>query len=325
MEKSPDTPPSIDPSRIHSAVALAILGIAGGICLVLLALAHSPGFESGMRAIRWEEAKRTKNIVLPVGHLSEDADRVLNEEIPATDHRHGGVYIMGTSSTQWALRLWDLPEDQRRLIHNDALVGTGHVGQGLLLRYLRDREGLLDAGPEKTLVIFGTGYQNVGFNVDAGSNMSRSLALRGFYDRGLDGSIERSGMGPLRRMITIERARLYGIAGGLKQLAQNLIRDRIGRSRSRFQDVREFNRARTFLMGPDWREKITKELTALMASVDDLRGRGARVLVLLMPQGSWEANIPFDRTYNEELLKLSEARGLKILDHLRSSGLLPAR
>jgi hypothetical protein len=361
METSPDPSPvsAPDPGRIHSAVGLAILGIAGGICLVLLALAHSPGFEAGMRAIRWEEAKRTRNIVLPVGHLSDDADRVLNEEIPATDHRHGGVYIMGTSSTQWALRMWELPEDQRRLIHNDALAGTGHVGQGLLLRYLVEREGLLDAGPDKTLVIFGTGYQNVGFGVDDGSNMSRSLALRGFYVRGPGGSIERSEMGSLRRMVAIERARIYGIAEGLKRLAQNLIRDRIGRSRSRTQDPREFNRSRTALMGPDWREKIDKELAALAASIDDMRARGARVLVLMMPQGSWEENVPFDRAYNEDLLKFCKARDLKVLDlrkllddddfadsthltptgmekfervvlpvcldHLRSAGLLPAR
>jgi hypothetical protein len=361
METSPDpTPiPSPDPGRVHSAVALAILGIAGGICLVLLALAHSPGFEAWMREIRWEEAKRTKNIVLPFGHIADDADRVLNEEIPSVDHRHGGVYITGTSNTLWALKLWDLSEQQRALIHNIAIVGTGHIGQGRLLRYLVEREGMLDAGPDKTLIIFGTGYQNVGFRPDEGSNMYRALASRGFYGLGPDGSIERSAMGPLARMASIERSRLYGIAGGLKQLAQNLIRDRIGRSRKRYQDFAEFNQGRSFHMGADWRAKIDKELTALIASVDDMRAKGARVLVLLMPQGSWEANIPFDRTYNEELLKLCEARGLKpldlrkilddddfadsahltptgmekfgravlpvCLDHLRSTGLLPAR
>ena len=353
-----DRPPP-DAGRIHSAVALAILAVAGGLCALLLALAHSPGFEAAMREVRWEEAKRTKNIVLPVGHIGDDADRVVNEEIPAIDFRRGGVYITGNSNTTLALKLWDLPEGQRALIHNIAIVGTGHVGQGHLLRYLVEREGMLDSAPEKTLIIFGTGYQNVGFRAFEGTNMYRALASRGFYDLAPGGSIRRSAMGPLARMASIERSRLYGIAAGLKQLAQNLVRDRIGRSRRRYQDFAEFNRGRSFLMGPDWRARIDTELAALIASVDYARSRGAKVLVLLMPQGSWEANIPFDKTYNDELIKLCRARGLEPLDlrkllddddfadsahltptgmekfggavlpichdHLRSSGLLPAR
>jgi hypothetical protein len=272
MATTADLSSPTDAGRVHAAVSLSMLGVVGGLCLALLGLAHSPGFEAWMRATRWEEARRTKNLVLPVGHLADDADRVLNEEIPATDHRRGGVYIMGMSSVLWALRTSELPEEQRAWIHNDALVGTGHVGQGQLLRYLVEREGLLDAGPGKTLVIFGTAYQNVGFDADEGSNMTQALARRGFYIRKPDGSIERSAMGLPERTIAIERARLYGIAGGLKQLAQNLIRDRIGRPRSRVQDIREYNRARTSLMGPDWRAKVDKELAALTTS----RPKGSR-------------------------------------------------
>ena len=88
----PSTP--TDAGRTHSSTALAILGVAGGACLALLLLVHSELFESWMRSVRWEEAKRTGNIILPFAHIVDDADRVLNEEIPRTDTDGGG-------STSW--------------------------------------------------------------------------------------------------------------------------------------------------------------------------------------------------------------------------------
>ena len=266
---------------------------------------------------------------------------------------------MGTSTVLWAMRPWELPEEQRRWIHNDAIVGTGHLGQARLLRYLVDREGLLEAGPGKSMVVFGAAYQNCGFPAFEGSVFETALTRRGFYEVGPGGSIGRSAMGPLERTLSIESAKVYGIAAGLKQLIQNLIRDRVGLSRMRVRDVGEYNRARVGLMGPDWRAKIDGELAALMVVDRRAAGGGARVLVLLMPQGSWEANLPFDRTYNDKLLELCRARRVEVLDlhgllvdddfadsahlaptgmvkferavlpvcvdHLRSAGLLPAR
>jgi hypothetical protein len=188
-----------DPGRVHAVVSLAMLTVVLGTCLGLTLLSHSASFEGWMRQVRWEEAQRTKHFYWPMGHIANDLDRVLNEEIPAIDHRRGGVYIMGTSNTTWGLKLWDLPDEQRALIYNASTVGTGHEGQGMVLRYLVEREGLLDAGPEKTLVIFGAGYQNVSRPEDEKSFLSQALADRGFYDRGPGGSIERSGCRPISR------------------------------------------------------------------------------------------------------------------------------
>ena len=85
-------------------------------------------------------------------------DRVLLDELPRLDCSDGGVYYFGASNMKWATRIPDLPQAEQRRIHNFA-AGEAQPPYPLqFLQYLIDYHHLLEAGPEKTLVVYGTSF-----------------------------------------------------------------------------------------------------------------------------------------------------------------------
>src|SRR5262249_41779687 len=68
------------------------------------------------------------------------------------------VCLIGASTLAVATRLWDLPDDQQRIVHNLAIPSTCHTMHLQILKYLIDYKDLLRAGPDKTLVVLGVTY-----------------------------------------------------------------------------------------------------------------------------------------------------------------------
>ena len=126
MENAPAMRTEVDPGLVHTQASLLILGAVIITCTSLLLLAHDARYESWSRRYRWEELKRTKRMFTGRTHIVDDADQVVNEEIPSTDCSRGGIYFLGTSNLQWGLKIWDLPASQARYFHNFAFNASGH-------------------------------------------------------------------------------------------------------------------------------------------------------------------------------------------------------
>ena len=92
----------------------------------------------------------------------DNEDRVVLSELEGLDVSRGGVYFFGGSNMMWATRLPDLPAWQQRVVHNFAVGGESSarfVRQ--YVEFLVNHKKLLQAGADKTLIVFGTCFLNI--------------------------------------------------------------------------------------------------------------------------------------------------------------------
>ena len=293
-----------------------MLGVALGTCVTLDAMANSQAVEDWIRAVSWREAKWKKLIPLfcTNNHFLDAEDRLIHEQIPSADYSRGGVYFVGASNITWGVRLWDLPTTTRGLIANLGIQGSNHADHFDMIRFLVESEGLLRAGPEKTLVVFAADYHmchHARVGEDWRDWLSKSWGRRGFYDVDRDGVIARSRMSPVLKALIRERAKITGLLKELVNIAY------VPFKRERVQNPRFYNDEWKRTMKPDWQERIRVDLTAFARTVDYLKHRGVNMTVVQMPQGSWEANVPYNQVYDQQLLKICNAAGVKVHDFTR--------
>jgi hypothetical protein len=293
-----------------------MLGVVFGTCLVLDAMANSPELQDWIRAVSWRESKWKKLIPLfcTNDHFLDAEDRVLHEQIPSADFSHGGVYFVGASNITWGLKLWDQPATTRALINNLATEGSNHADHFDMIRFLVESEGLLAAGAEKTLIVIVADYHltheaRVG---EKPRDLPRSnWTRRGFYTVHREGVIQRSRLSPVLKALIRERAKITGLLKELVNIAY------VPLKRERVHDPRFYNDEWKRIMKPDWQERIRVDLDSFARSIDYLKRRGAKLTVVQMPRGSWEANVPFNQYYDELLVKICDAGGVKIHDFTR--------
>jgi hypothetical protein len=313
---NPDTgvPAEVDAGRLNTRLALLMFCVVAAPCLLLDALANDPCLLEWIHRVGWDQAIQKKQIPIYCyyDHFIDSADRLLHQDLPAADFSRGGVYLVGASSLAWALRIWDLPASTRPLIQNFAIGGSNHADEFDLVRYLVEEEGLLRAGGEKTLVVFGISY-HMTHNArlpDTGPHdfFPRLWASRGFYRVDPDGSIHRSGLNPLWKHVIVERAKLTGLLRELVNLAYTPFKP------ARVLNPGAFKRRWTRLLGPRWKEKIELDLASLARTLDYLRQRGAKVLVIDMPRASWNGEVPIEQEYRKRMRGICDRAGVEVLD-----------
>jgi hypothetical protein len=292
--------------------------VAAVPCLALGALANDSRVLEGIRNACWAEAKWKNQIPIPCfhSHFVDTEDCLLHHELPSADFSRGGVCLIGASNLTWALRLWDLPAATRSVIHNFALPGTCHADQFALIRFLVERAGLLRAGADKTLVVFGLSYHMTHNARIPGAEpdeyFPRLLTRRGFYTIDRAGSIQCSDMNPILKTIILERAKMTGLMRELVNIAYTPIKA------ARVLNPPYFIREWTKTLGPRWEEKIAVDLISFGRTLECLRNRHVRMLVIAMPQASWNDEVPFERVYMQRLRAVCAQAGVEILDLSRS-------
>ncbi len=335
-----------------------MLSVVTATCLLLSGLAHSEPLKDWMRRVSWEQSRSKK--LLPMycynGHFVDYEDRLLHEELPSADVSRGGVYFFGASTIKWALKPWELPVEVRPLIHNFGCGGCKHSDQADFIRFLVQEEELLKAGPEKTLIVFGTNYRTIRQGRLPGEGPGRYFrelwTRHGAYTIESDGTIRRTHSNPLLKEFILEPSR----ATGFLRESVNLVY--VPFKSTRVQTPKEYNDKWVKLLGSDWNEIMDSELGYLKSALEDLKERNVNVAVMLMPMGSWDSDLPYQAAYFDKMSTICHALGVKIfdyskllddedfadsdhlnpngiekfqqtvmglcLDHLRSSGLLPS-
>jgi hypothetical protein len=317
METPTEPPDGAAARRLSSRMAILMLGVVGGTCLILDAMANSQAVQDWMRRVSWQQSKLKKQIPLFCynEHFSDYEDCLLHKVVPAADFSRGGVYFMGASNMKWALKLWDLPAETRPLIRNFAFGGTKHSSQFEFIRFLVEQEGFLKAGGEKTLVVFGVNYRNAHHskrNRAGRDEYFDSLWNRhGFYTIAADGSIHRSGLNAVAETMILERIKITGLLKELVNLAYVPFKP------TRVQDRNAYNQYWAAGMGPHWEEMVGSEAAAFGRMVDYLQQRNVKVVAVRMPVGSWEDDLPYERAYIRQLREVCESRGVRIHDFSR--------
>lgn len=291
---------------IGGALSLVLVGVVTAVAL----LADSPAVIDWLEGRKLAFAARTRTIYSYEAGYTDFEDRLTLSEIPAIDASRGGVYFVGSSNLKWGLATWTLPVEERALIHNLGIGGTSHTMQGELVDFLVERLGVLAAGGERSLFVFGGSYHCAGHLEDANGFFASLWRRHGVYTYAPGEGIGWSDASPQVRALRSGRAH---VAGFLQGLGRELVRG-VGGGAVRTHDVARYNEARRKFMGEDWQAKIDRQADAFVRTALDLRGRGAAVTLVLLPQGSWEDNLPFHAAYTARMKDLCAANGIPLID-----------
>ena len=171
---------------------LVCLGLLAGIGLAVMAMEAAIRNEAlGVWWDRkWAEANEGESLYRRL--YVDNEDRAILEELEDLDVSRGGVYFFGGSNLMWATRVPDLPPPQRCLVHNFGVGGESsarYVRQ--YVEFLVKHKNLLQAGADKSLIVFGTCFLNIKPPRDQPGNVFTNMwRRRGFYRYDLETGIE---------------------------------------------------------------------------------------------------------------------------------------
>lgn len=256
--------------------------------------------------------RKDKNRYSYEHYFPDFEDRLVNEELPAADYSNGGVYLIGTSTLKWSTRFWELPENERSLIHNYGMGATDHGQQYQLVRHLVEHDKLLAAGGAKNMVIVGASYHSTGDGAkDRYQFFPGVWQRRGFYTYDRVAGITPKPVSGLVRHVRLERIR---ITGCIRSIAYTAARQLGYHNRVRVHDPEVYKRERREWIGPDWQQTMRVQLGEFEAMTDYLQARGVRVAVVILPLGTWEDDLPFERAYVEAMSEICRRKSLPIHD-----------
>jgi hypothetical protein len=309
--KSPDLPPA---GRLQCVVGGALLLAIAFTAVALDGVAHNQALAAWLAAREEAFCRRTGSEFFDAGYFIDPEDRLLNEELPGEDYSKGGVYLFGTSNARVATKFWELPPAQRALIHNYAISKSSHRHHLQFIRYLVEQKGLLSAGGDKTLVVFAVSYHDARYDPDG--YFAQLWGRHGIYRYSESGGIQGAAINPIRHFADSERGRIAGLLGKLNAYLTQEIHVFMYRHGEAQKKINPgyYNQRRRESMGPGWEPEMHSQLDDLKRTLDYLHDHRAHAAVVLMPQGSWEKNLPFERTYNSEMSKICRERGVDLHD-----------
>jgi hypothetical protein len=226
------------------------------------------------------------------------------------------VVLIGASSLVGATRLWELPPEERRRIHNFAIFETNHEMHFQFVRFLVERQGLLAAGGEKSLVVLYVSYHNVNPVHGPRNYFDRVWERYGLYTYGRESGIDVASKSNVERFVRGELARVAGFLDAFVAEPASFGAHKIPeRVRELNPDV--INRAVLEGMETSWSEKVATQISQLAEMLAYLQLREARILVILLPRPSWDDNLSFPNDYNAIVKSLCETRDVDLLDWSR--------
>jgi hypothetical protein len=231
-------------------------------------------------------------------------DRIVLQEMPDLDTSQGGVYFFGASNMKWSMRVPDLPPAQRKLVHDFGAGEGSPYFHRQFTEYLVKHKDLLRAGPEKTLIVFGTGFINSRPALEGPATFFPYLWRRyGLYRYDFAKGIERVSYG--NRFLDayfLEKARCSSFVQGLIDKAGRLMVPKILRRRATEKDAAAFAAVYEQRMGPDWEDGIRKHGRELQDWFDYVRSQKMNFAVVLLPLASWHGPpLPYPPKYRAEI------------------------
>jgi hypothetical protein len=306
--------------RPQSLISLLLFSTVALTAVGLDLLARNEPLARLLKNLEWHYYEETRTLFHDVdaGYFIDFNDRMVNEELPAADYSKGGVYIIGASEAKLAVTFRDVVPQLRGLIHDYGIATGDHSREFQFLRYLIEHDRLLRAGGNKTLVCFAVSYHDI-INATASDQYIANLWERhGLYHYSLEEGIQPLAVNPVWRFIHFEKVR---ISGFMHQIGKNLMLEYYCRFYSatkleRKLDPQLYNQERAGLE-PRWGEMLDQQLSEFGQAMDYLRTRGVHMVVVLLPQGSWEDNLPFEREYSKRVNNLCRTKQVPLEDWSR--------
>lgn len=216
-----------------------------------------------------------------------------------------------------AFQTWDLPTNERRLVHNYGIGASDHAMQLRFIEYLATYHGFLTAG-DRDLVVFGAALQNAVGDADLRRYFLEELGRWGLFTITKDGVIAPASMGRVARWLQIEKARSTGFIWNLGRVAHDWTLTRFGQGRSHPRDPYSYHLFWSEIAGPQWRRNIDAQLESLKEAIELVRSRHADVTVMLLPQASWMDGLLVKSVYDAGVRALCQGTSTPLTDFSRA-------
>jgi len=134
------------------------------------------------------------------------------------------------------------------------------------------------------------------------------------YTTTADNQIAPVPMNPIERWLSIEQARSAGFILNLGRLAKGWLVASLGPSQARLHNGDEYRQGWREFMGDQWPQNIIKAVDILRETILLVRSHHAKVMVLLLPQGTWMETLPFKAQYETPVRSLCAETATPLID-----------
>ena len=293
-------------------VCLSLLAAIGLSALAMEAAIHSVPLGIWMDR-KWAEVNETCNEYRR--QCLDTEDRVVLQEIAEMDPSAGGVYFFGASNMKWSMCVPDLPPPQQKLVHNFGAGEGSPYFHRQFTEYLVDHKEILRAGPEKTLIVYGTSFVNAKPANDSPTTVFSNMWRRyGLYRYDFQRGIEPLSRGPAWDAYALEKARCSSFVQGLFDRAERMAVPSAMRRRIIEKDPAVYAAAYKFRMGPEWEEGIRQHRRELQDWLHYVRSQKMDFMVLLLPLASWHRPLPYPPKYRAMIEDFCAANHVPLID-----------
>lgn len=303
--------------RVQAVYALAVLALLIGTCVVTDLLAQNRSLERWLTATTSELVEGNGKVFSYTGNFIDFEDRVMLDEVPRTDYSKGGVYFFGTSDMKLAFQTWDLPTNERRLVHNYGIGASDHSIQLRFIKYLATYYRFLTAG-DRDLVVFGAAFQNAIGDASLRYYFREELGRWGLFTITKDGVIAPASISRIAQWVQIQKARSTGFIWNLGRFVHEWTLTKFGQGRSPPRDPHSYEQFWWEIAGPQWWPDMDTQLESLKEAIELVRSRHAEVMVMLLPQASWTDGLLFISLYDAEVRALCQRTSTPLTDFSRA-------
>jgi hypothetical protein len=276
--------------------------------------AHSEQLNKLIEHRRQDACRLEKIPYYAHGFFIDPGDQLLLSELTSTDFSKGGVVLLGASDVA-LITFFNLGTELKRYVHNFAVGGANPEMQFQFLQFLTKHEGLLAAGGKQTMFIIGTHYHLIHFDYGGDESVKyfpHLFARHGVYLASEDGVDIR--VSPITRRLIAERVQIVGFVNTIRSDRDiwNTPSESVIEVRKHLPD--DYRSSWVKAMGDQWELKMSSQAAYFGQMLDYVTSHDAKVVVVLMPLGSWDKNLPYAGRWNGEIASLCKNRGIACED-----------
>jgi hypothetical protein len=173
----------------------------------------------------------------------------------------------------------------------------------------------LQAGADKTLIVYGTSFLNIRpTQDDAASVFTNMWRRRGLYRYDFDAGIQPEPLNDLVRRYIVRKGRYASLVQGcLERFARSIVPKAL-RRRKTPQDSESFAADYQRRLGPHWQEHLTEHRADLQQLADYVKREKVNVAVVLLPLASWHQRLPYPREYKAMIEEFCTRNGVALYD-----------
>src|SRR6185312_437992 len=202
------------------------------------------------------------------------------------------------------------------VIGNYGIGASNHTATLQWIRYLIDYRGFLSAG-DKDLVVIGASF-HLGSETGANAFFTALLHRRGLFTISSGGRIVPVPINSVERSLTVEKARSGGFILNVMKVAMNWLKALKGQTPPLVHNAEQYRKGWREFMGPNWRKNMDTEIERLRETIELVRAHHADLKIVLLPQGSWMRQLPFEDYYDAKVRDLCRETSTPLIDLQRS-------